>query len=245
MPRTARFAPGGMVFHVLNRGVGRMQIFDHHKDYAAFERVIEETLRMAQIRINAFCWMPNHWHLVLWPERDGDLSEFVQRMSNTHTQRWQRAKQRVGCGHLYQARFKSFPVETDDHFYSVVRYVERNALRAGLVPRAEDWPLGQFASARDGQTPTLARRVAPARADRLAAARESTSDRSRTRGDPSLCASRFPMRQHRLGRTDRRTTGAAIHPATPRAPAQEALMGLHSHKQRIFRKLPNICASPL
>ena len=133
-----------MVFHVLNRGVGRMQIFDHHKDYAAFERVIEETLRMAQIRINAFCWMPNHWHLVLWPERDGDLSEFVQRMSNTHTQRWQRAKQRVGCGHLYQARFKSFPVETDDHFYSVVRYVQRNALRAGLVPRAEDWPWGSL-----------------------------------------------------------------------------------------------------
>ncbi len=59
-----------------------------------------------------------------------------------HTQRWQRAKLRVGYGHLYQGRFKSFPIEGDDHFYSVVRYVERNALRAGLVQRAQDWPWG-------------------------------------------------------------------------------------------------------
>ena len=128
-----------MVFHVLNRGVGRMSIFDHHDDYAAFERVVEETLRVAPIRICAFCLMPNHWHFVLWPQGDGDLSEFMQRMTNMHTQRWQRAKRRVGYGHLYQGRFKSFPIETDEHFYTVVRYVERNALRAGLVACAEDW----------------------------------------------------------------------------------------------------------
>jgi len=133
-----------MVFHVLNRGVGRMQIFDHDRDYAAFRRVIEETLRVASIRICAYCWMPNHWHFVLWPERDGELSGFMQRMANMHTQRWQRAKQRVGYGHLYQGRFKSFPVETDEHFYIVVRYVERNALRVGLVPCAEAWPWGSL-----------------------------------------------------------------------------------------------------
>lgn len=127
------------MFHVLNRGVARLQIFDRDEDYAAFERVVEETLRVAPIRICAFCWMPNHWHFVLWPQRDGDLSEFMQRMANMHTQRWQRAKRRVGYGHLYQGRFKSFPVETDDHFYTVVRYVERNPLRAGLVACAEDW----------------------------------------------------------------------------------------------------------
>jgi len=129
-----------MVFHVLNRGVGRMQIFDRAEDYAAFQRVVEETLRVSPIRIVAFCWMPNHWHFVLWPRYDGDLSaDFMQRMANMHTQRWQRAKRKVGYGHLYQGRFKSFPVETDDHFYTVVRYVERNALRAGLVARAEHW----------------------------------------------------------------------------------------------------------
>ena len=145
------------MFHVLNRGVGRMQIFDHERDYAAFRRVIEETLRVAPIRIGAYCWMPNHWHFVLWPERDGDLSGFMQRMTNMHTQRWQRAKRRVGYGHLYQGRFKSFPVETDEHLYSVVRYVERNALRAGLVPSAEDWPWGSLQLRLRGQpSPLLA-----------------------------------------------------------------------------------------
>jgi putative transposase len=144
MPRTARVAPGGMLFHVLNRGVGRMQVFRAEKDYEAFHRVVEETLRVAPIRICAYCWMPNHWHFVLWPQRDGDLSTFMQRMANMHTQRWQRAKLCVGDGHLYQGRFKSFPLDNDEHFYSVVRYVERNALRAGLVGRAEDWRWGSL-----------------------------------------------------------------------------------------------------
>ncbi len=132
------------MFHVLNRGVGRMTIFRHEKDFEAFQRVLEETLRVAPVRIEAFCWMSNHWHFVLWPKDDGDLSQFMQRMTNMHTQRWQRAKRRVGYGHLYQGRFKSFPIETDDHFYRVVRYVERNALRAGLVEHAEDWQWGSL-----------------------------------------------------------------------------------------------------
>jgi len=133
-----------MLFHVLNRGVGRMQLFWGEKDYDAFRRVVEETLRVTPMRICCYCWMPSHWHFVLWPEHDGDLSRFMQRMANMHTQRWQRAKSRVGYGHLYQGRFKSFPIESDEHFYSVVRYVERNALRAGLVARAEDWPWGSL-----------------------------------------------------------------------------------------------------
>jgi putative transposase len=157
MPRTARVAPGGMLFHVLNRGVGRTQIFRAEKDYEAFLRVVEQTLRVAPMRICAYCWLPNHWHFVLWPRRDGDLSGFMQRMANMHTQRWQRAKLRVGYGHLYQGRFKSFPIEGDEHFYGVARYVERNALRAGLVRRAEDWRWGSLhARVHAGRGPLLA-----------------------------------------------------------------------------------------
>lgn len=143
-----------MVFHVLNRGVGHMRLFRTDNDYVAFGRVVEETLRVAPMRICAYCWMPNHWHFVLWPQHDGDLSRFLQRMTNTHTQRWQRAKLRVGYGHLYQGRFKSFPLDSDDHFYAVARYVERNALRAGLVKRAEDWQWGSLAQ-RTGRTAGL------------------------------------------------------------------------------------------
>jgi putative transposase len=133
-----------MVFHALNRGVGRMKIFSKDQDYVAFEEAVEETRHLCPMRILAFCLMPNHWHFVLWPEHDGDLSAFLQRLTNTHTQRWQRAHNRVGYGHLYQGRFKSFPVESDDHFYAVARYVERNALRANLVERAENWRWGSL-----------------------------------------------------------------------------------------------------
>jgi putative transposase len=84
--------------------------------------------------------MPNHWHLVLWPQGDNQLSDFVGWLTLTHTQRWHAHYHNTGSGHVYQGRFKSFPVQEDDHFLTVCRYVERNALRAGLVARAEDWP---------------------------------------------------------------------------------------------------------
>ena len=139
MPRSARKTPGGLVYHVLNRGVGRGRIFSKPEDYEAFERVVEETLERRPMRICGYCLMPNHWHFVLWPESDDDLARFMQRLTITHVTRWQKHKRRVGYGHLYQGRYKSFPVESDGHFYQVLRYVERNALRANLVQQADAW----------------------------------------------------------------------------------------------------------
>ncbi len=128
-----------MVFHVLNRGVARMQVFEKAGDYQAFERVLKETLEESPMRICAYCLMPNHWHLLVWPERGGDLAAFMQRLTITHVRRWQENRHYVGLGHVYQGRYKSFPVEEDEHFLAVARYVERNALRANLVLRAEEW----------------------------------------------------------------------------------------------------------
>lgn len=140
MSRPARYAPGGMLFHVLNRGVGRRTLFESDADYLALEKVLAETLRTRPMRICAYCLMPNHWHFVLWPERDGDLPAFMQQFANVHVKRWKEHRHEVGTGHLYQGRYKSFPVQTVDYFYQVVRYVERNPLRANLVRRAELWP---------------------------------------------------------------------------------------------------------
>src|SRR5271157_2359961 len=84
MSRPRRHSPGGMVFHVLNRGVGRRVLFSKDKDFLAFERVVEETLRTRRMRLCAYCLMPNHWHFVVWPERDGDLPAFMQQVTNTH-----------------------------------------------------------------------------------------------------------------------------------------------------------------
>ena len=144
MPRKSRVAPGGMVFHVLNRGVGRRRIFDKDADYAAFEDILAETLEKCPMRICGYCLMPNHWHFVMWPEGNDDLGVFMQRLCVTHVTRWQKHRHVVGEGHLYQARFKSFPVETEDYFYQLLRYVERNALRANLCQRAEDWRWGSL-----------------------------------------------------------------------------------------------------
>ena len=74
-----------------------------------------------------------------FPTRRGELTAFMQWLTHTHTMRWHTHYQTLGSGHLYQGRFKSFPVAEDGHFFAVVRYVERNALRSNLVKRAENW----------------------------------------------------------------------------------------------------------
>ena len=118
-----------MVFHVLNRGVARMRLFDNAGDYQAFEQILQETLEDSPMRICAYTVMPNHWHLLLWPKCDGELATFMQRLTITHVRRWQLNRGYEGLGHVYQGRYKSFPVESDEHFWVVARYVERNALR--------------------------------------------------------------------------------------------------------------------
>ena len=144
MPRTARIAPGGMIFHVLNRANNRDQIFEKDKDYLAFLRVMRDTLERKPLRILSYCLMPNHWHFILWPERDGELAAFMQAVTTTHVRRWRLNRQSVGEGHLYQGTYKSFPVQDDDPFFTVCRYVERNALRSNLTQRAEDWRWGSL-----------------------------------------------------------------------------------------------------
>jgi putative transposase len=122
MPRTARVAPGGVVYHVLNRAVGRATLFRSRRDYEAFQRCLVDTLEAMPTRVLSYCIMPNHWHLVLWPERDGDLARFMLRLTITHVRRWLIFRQQVGTGHLYQGRYKSFPVQNDAHLSAVCRY---------------------------------------------------------------------------------------------------------------------------
>lgn len=132
-------APGGIAYHVLNRAVARMPIFRKAADYDAFERILAEAMQRHPTRLLAYCIMPNHWHLVLWPRKDGELTAFVRWLTHTHVMRWHAHHHTAGTGHLYQGRFKSFPIERDSHLLTVCRYVERNALRAGLVRKAQSW----------------------------------------------------------------------------------------------------------
>jgi putative transposase len=126
-----------MVYHVLNRGNGRMRLFHKPGDYDAFVGLLGEVQKSVPVRILGYCLMPNHWHLVLWPERDGELPRFMQRLSTAHVRRRHAHYHADAGGHLYQGRYKSFPVQQDEHLLAVLRYVEANPIRAKLSDRAD------------------------------------------------------------------------------------------------------------
>ena len=128
-----------MVYHVLNRGNGRMRIFHKGGDYEAFQRVLAEGLERYPVEVFTYCLMPNHWHLVVRPGADDALGRWLGWVGVTHVRRYHEHYHSRGGGHLYQGRFKSFPVAEDDYFLTLCRYVEANALRAGLAECAEQW----------------------------------------------------------------------------------------------------------
>jgi len=144
MPRTARADSGGVCYHVLNRGNGRAEVFHKPEDYEAFLRLIPLANERLPLRVLGYCLMPNHFHLVLWPHEDGDLGRWMQWLMTSHVRRYHRHF--GGSGHVWQGRFKAFPIQQDEHLLTVLRYAERNPLRAGLVERAEAW---QWSSLRE------------------------------------------------------------------------------------------------
>src|SRR5258706_6286066 len=139
MPRRRRTETGGLVFHVLNRGAKRARLFESASDYKAFENLLAECLERVKIMLLAYCLMPNHWHLILSPEEDGNLSHFMKLLTGTHALRWNAFRDQTGIGAVYQGRFKAIPIQRDRHFLCACRYVERNPGRAGLVDTAADW----------------------------------------------------------------------------------------------------------
>ena len=137
MPRTARASVGGMWYHVLNRGNRRETVFHKPGDYGAFIEAMIDARAYVRVDVLGYCLMPNHFHLVIRPREDGDLGRWMQWLLTTHARRYHRHYGTTG--HVWQGRFKAFPVQDDDHLVTVLRYVERNALRAEMVSRSEDW----------------------------------------------------------------------------------------------------------
>lgn len=151
MPRPPRSDVAGEFYHALNRGNARQPIFHKDEDYEAFERIMKEGLEAYSVDLLCYQWMPNHWHMILMPREDGAMGRLLYWVSMTHAARHHAHYHATGTGHLYQGRFKSFPVQSDDHFLVVCRYVERNALAANLVERAEDWRFGSLYNWNGGQ----------------------------------------------------------------------------------------------
>ena len=139
MPRPRRRSPPGVVFHVMNRAAKKSRLFDCDADYHALIRVLSDAVARFDVAFFSYNVMPNHWHFVLAALIEGELSRFMHWFETTHARRWQHARRLDGQGAVYQGRFKATPIQTDRHLLWVCRYVERNALRANLVERAEDW----------------------------------------------------------------------------------------------------------
>jgi len=129
---------------VLNRGNLRQATFEKDADYEAFLRVLREGFNKYSVEVFCFTLMHNHWHLILRPCEDGQMGRFLRWVTATHTLPHHAHYHRRGGGHLYQSRFKSFPIQDDGHFYVACRYVERNPLRAGFVASAKVWRFGSL-----------------------------------------------------------------------------------------------------
>jgi putative transposase len=158
MPRTARAVIGGYCYHVLNRANQRARVFHERADYQQFLALVARAQERLHIPILAASLMPNHVHLVMRPNADGDLSEWMHWAFTTHV-RWYHAKYAT-TGRVWQGRFKAFVVQEDHHLLTLMRYVERNALRAGLVESVEDWEWGSLAWRR-ARFPPLALTTSP------------------------------------------------------------------------------------
>ena len=139
MPRIARVSVGNMLYHVINRSNARAKIFHTEDDYKHFEKLLQDGKDMVDMRIVGYCIMPNHFHLILYPKRDGDMGEYMRWITTTHVRQRRVKTKSIGDGHLYQGTYKSFPVETNEYAQQLMQYIEQNPLRAKLVKKAEDW----------------------------------------------------------------------------------------------------------
>jgi putative transposase len=135
----SRQALGQSIVHVVNRGNDRRRLFAFRGDFDAFIGILAATQRREGLRLLAYVVMPNHWHLVAWPESLQQLSRFMQRVTSAHAAIVRTHSHSTGHGHVYQGRYHAIAVGTDGQLLRTLRYVEANPVRAGLVARAEFW----------------------------------------------------------------------------------------------------------
>jgi|SRR5688572_25571015 len=142
MPRPPRLVFAGEYYHVLNRANRKAEVFHSPTDYHAFVHLIGKAQLRLHMPLIGLCLMPNHVHFVVRPDASTDLARWMQWLFATHASHYH--KKYATTGHVWQGRYKHVPVQSDHHLLTLLRYVERNALRAKLVPRAESWRWGSL-----------------------------------------------------------------------------------------------------
>ena len=198
-----------------------MRIFGKQRDFEAFEEVIEQAKARLPMRVLAWCVMPNHWHLVLWPRGDGDLSEFMRWLTVTHTQRWHAAHRSAGAGPFYQGRFKSFPIQKDEHLLTVLRYVERNPLRAKLVEDGGRVAMVESVASPARQPGGPGGRRAAGLAASLAATRRTAAERGGVGGVAAVGGARCAVWRCGVAGADGEAAGTSVLIASARPSVAE------------------------
>ena len=145
MPRATRYSPPNSVHHVINRGNDRRCLFETASDFSEFLALMGWAKERCPVRLVAYCLMPNHWHMILWPEESESIAKFMHRLCTSHAIRRRKATGTIGQGHVYQHRYHAFVIETEPYYFRAVKYVEANPLRAGLVTSAANWPWSSLA----------------------------------------------------------------------------------------------------
>jgi putative transposase len=161
MARRNRCAPAGTPHHVVNRGNDRREVFLQAADYKTFVRLLYEGTGRFGTEVHAHCLMPNHFHLVLEPKRDDELSAYMQWVTGRYSCYIRARTRTVGYGHVFQRRFWNAPISDDLHFLTVLRYVEGNPLRSGMVRRAEEWAWSSLRARLQGRHPSSRSRLVP------------------------------------------------------------------------------------
>ncbi|MCK5564000.1 MAG: transposase [Planctomycetes bacterium] len=153
MTKRKRITKGGIAYHVLNRANGKLRIFKKDLDFIAFENILAEGIERFSMRLCGYCIMSNHWHLLLWPAEDHSMSDFMHWVTVTHVRRWHTAHGTTGIGHLYQGRYKSFPIQHNHHYLKTMRYIETNPCRARIAQTPADWQWSSYAQRTGTQKP--------------------------------------------------------------------------------------------
>jgi putative transposase len=137
MPRIVRGLGDEVVYHVINRGNGRQEVFHKEGDYEAFMELMKEAKGRYPVKLYGYCLMPNHFHMAVRPQRGEGLSKWMQWLMTSHVRRYHRHYE--SSGHVWQGRYKSFMIQEDSHLLMALRYIEGNPVRAKIVESARQW----------------------------------------------------------------------------------------------------------
>lgn len=138
MPRPKRISLEGLIYHVINRGNNRQDVFRDNEDFEIFLKTIKKFKEKYAFKIYGYCLMNNHVHLILEPTIKNTLSKIIQSITLSHIRLYH--KKYRSSGHLWQGRFKNPIIQADEYLLESLRYVELNPVRAGIVRSPEDYP---------------------------------------------------------------------------------------------------------